>query len=364
MLHVIARKRASHNFTLGIRVLTSYLNINESCTSSSAIMSKNHKLTDFFKPFASPRAKRPLPLDEDQSSITVAQSNRVFHADVTAPEHPAAPGRPSPIRNHALSSPAVPALEKSKQEAQPRPGLGRSASPNDSWSAPARLTSSNSNRQVLKNGQLVIKSSDDEDSTSDSSLDDLNELLTARKPIKEPTPIFVAGDVIPGLDRGTVHKRAQTRVGRLEGRGNTSSTSSTSRLPVIPRYKFSLDSLVRQTQRDTASESDAAKARCLFRASEGAVDAQEMLAQKQEGSTSTALEHIDENLLASVTSGSGEGTDNSLHKVLNTMRRTEALHRAKTWLFFRDGRPQPESQTQPFPTTALTSPCWHVLRKG
>lgn len=306
-------------------------------------MSKNRKLTDFFKPFASQRAKRPLPVDEDQSSITVSQSNQVnsgplnvaVHTDVIAPEHPASP------------------------EAQPCRGPEESALPNDPWGSPSRLMSSSSKRQVLRNGQLVIKSSDDEDSTSDSSLDDLNELLRVRKPTMEPSPISVAGDVISSLDRGTVQTRAQTKAGRLGGRGNSSSTS---RLPVIPRYKFSLDSLVRQTERDTASESDVAKARSLFRASEGAVEAQRMIAQNQDGSTPTALEQVDENLLVSVISGSGEGT--SLHKVLNTMRRTEALHRARSWLFFRDGCPQPEYQTQTFPTDALSLPCWHSLTEG
>lgn len=330
-------------------------------------MSKNRKLTDFFKPFASPRRKRALPVDEDQSSIAVAHSNRVgsgplntaINADATTPEHPDATVLPSAIKDFVLPGPGLPALLRSEPEAQPRPACGGSPSPDDSWVAPSGVASCNSHRQRLKNGQLVIKSSDDEDSTSDSSLDDLNELLTARKPSMKPISISATRDTITRFDRGAVHTRARTKVSRLDGRDNTSSTS---RLPVVPRYKFSLDSLVRQTERDTASESDVAKARSLFGALEGAVDARELLARNQEAPTAYTVEKVDENLLASVISGSGEGT--SLDKVLHTMRRTEALHRARSWLFFQDGRPRPECETQPFPAVALPSPCWHVLTKG
>ena len=132
----------------------------------------------------------------------------------------------------------------------------------------------------------------------------------------------------------------------------------------MPRYKFSLDSLVRKTERDTVSESDVAKARSLFRATECAVEPQGMHPKNHhtEAPTANGPEQVDENLLASVISVSGEGT--SLDKVLNTMRRTEALHQAKSWLFFWDGRPQLKGKPQPFPAEALSSPFWHVLRKG
>lgn len=326
-------------------------------------MSKNRKLTDFFKPFASPRAKRRLSIDHHQSSTTAVRSDQIgagalreaTQTDDIAPEDTAAPvGSIATEGYYSPLSLGLSALENSEQGSQARPGPGEGALPNDAYGAPSQSPSFNSNRQVVRNGQLVIKSSDDEDSTSDSSLDDLDDLLTAQKPMIE---MSAAGDVILSLDRGTVHTRSQTKARQSEGRGHSSSTS---RLPVIPRYKFSLDSLVSQSERDTASESDVAKARSLFRA----VEEQGTLARKNstEASIANGPEQVHETLLASVVSGSGEGT--SLHKVLNTMKRTEALHRAKSWLFFCDGHPLSECKPQPFPTNYLSSPFWRILTEG
>ena len=328
-------------------------------------MPKNRKLTDFFKPFASPRAK---PAPPDQFSIDVAHSDRTgagvldvaFQLDATASEHLATPGGSFMAQECSPPSLVVPALGKTDHNSCAGPGPGGSESPHSSSDEPSRLTAVNSNRQVIRNGRVVIKSSDDEDSTS-SSLDDLDDLLTTRKPMIRSAPVSATGDKIPTLDSVTVGKRAQSMVRRSGAHGHPQSTT---RVPVIPRYKFSLDSLVRQTEKDTASESDMAKARSLFRASEGAVDVQEPLAQRKTTGVCTAIGagQVDENLLASLISGPGVGT--SLDKVLNSMRRTEALLRAKSWVFFRDGRPQPERKPPPFPTRALVRPRWQSLAKG
>lgn len=329
-------------------------------------MSKNRKLTDFFKPFAPSRGKCPLPIDYDQDSITVDQSwsdiwstsPLATQTEVNAAEQTPAAAAQNSIQGHHGSTTASLVVEKGDLS-ETQPSSAGSTSNVGSGFSTSQSTSFKSRKRVVRNGEVVIRSSDDEDSASDSSLDDVDDLLTARKPTLESTPLTAAEDVVSLMDWGPLSASAQTETRQSRNHGHPPFSSP---LPVMPKYKFSLDSLVRQTERDTASEADVAKARSLFRSSQCAM--QEGLDQREPSvaSTVTGPHQLNESLLASVVSISGEGT--ALHKVLHAMKRTEALHRDKSWAFFSGGHPRSVCELQPFPVYGLPSRGWQDLLRG
>ncbi|KAI9880758.1 MAG: hypothetical protein M1830_000647 [Pleopsidium flavum] len=328
-------------------------------------MSKNRKLTDFFKPFAPSRTKRSLPIDGDGDSTAVDRNlpdiwSTSPQKEVNAAEEPAAAASQYSIQGHRYSIPTSPVVEKGDYLEPQLGAAGSTTNGNSSFSA-SQSTSFKSRNRFVRNGEVVIRSSDDEASASDSSLDDVDDLLTARKPMVESSLLTAAEDVNPPTEWGARSTSSQTKTRKSRSRGHLPFSSP---LPVMPKYKFSLDSLVRQTERETASEVDVAKARSLFRSSESAVAVREDSNQGEfsVASTGTGPHELNESLLASVVSGSGEGA--ALHKVLHAMKRTEVLHRGNSWAFFNGGHPLPIREVQPFPVQCLPSQAWQVLLKA
>ena len=338
-------------------------------------MSKNRKLTDFFKPFGSGRPKRPLSIDGDETSTTISHSQRTSRSaapsiatqtEGTTQEHPAAVAAPGSVKKHHVQKATTSFAEKRGHVFETHIGREesfslRADSLRDSCCIPSR-TASLTEQRVMRNGQVVvIRSSDDEDLSSHSSLDDLDGLLITRKLTAESSTLNAVDDVVPNHSHIASHASAPSESRRLRCHGHSSLTSP---LPVIPRYKFSLDSLVEQSEKDTASEADVAQARLQFQASESAFAEQRGLGQQgfSIASTFVGSEQVNECLLESVTSGSGEGAP--LHKVLHAMKRTEALHRAKSWSFFRDGYPCSNGKPPPFAEQAITAGSWQGLLSG
>lgn len=325
-------------------------------------MSKNRKLTEFFISSATLRAKRPLPADDDQASVKDCSdvwriSPSATRKEVEAISRPPAVATHDSIQTHH-SSTLVAIMDPS---GDPQPSL-----PNPSHVNPALSTvqtnSCKDRKRMMKDGEVVIRSSDDEDSASDSSLVDVDNLLIAQRPTLKPSLLKgAADDIIPPLDR-----LANPKSIRITSRkpAKPRQPTSSSPMPLMPKYKYSLDSLVNQAERDTASEVDVERARSRIESSDcaGGEPTGSGQANFVVASTGSTSDQLDESLLASVIPASGEGA--AFSKVLQAMKRTEALHRGKIWAFFSSGQPRSICDLRPFPVHAFPLPGWQDLLKG
>ena len=185
-----------------------------------------------------------------------------------------------------------------------------------------------------------IKSSDDEASDTDSSLDDLDDLLAQQHASTANTTITSS----PSLPYRTELSHAH-RVVR-----------PSSAVPVTKKYKFSLASLVRQTERDVLSEAHLAKA-------ESSLNRGRTRGETSEARSNASKDGLDTSLLQTVVNedeGRGE-----MQKVLHAMKRTEALSRPLAWYFFEPKTLRDESPRMPFPKINKTEePDWRRILNG
>ncbi|KAI9787903.1 MAG: hypothetical protein M1816_007389 [Peltula sp. TS41687] len=172
--------------------------------------------------------------------------------------------------------------------------------------APASLNlSTNDGPRVALRGKLVIKSSDDEGDDSDSSLENLDTLL--------------------GISNKPLGSRRKEDVARL----------SSPEL-VVPTYKFSLGSLLNQTEKDAAAEADILEARATLAIPDPTAGSpnEPTKTSHVEGAKDKDRGEDGEELLASVVKG--QGGQGHLQKIMHAMNRTEALNRPRAWYFFEE----------------------------
>lgn len=318
-------------------------------------MAKNAKLTDFFKAFVPSGLKRRLPLDEEYDSIHV--------------DSPTIDGTGKSLStSDALADEQTPQLLNfaaglgSADQAVAGLGLPHSQSANGtSRVTPAAGPPRAMEQRVIKNGQVIIKSSDDEDSSSCSSLENLDQLLGATKSSPQTHLPQAAKAGGPSTSPALRQRAARKPPGQ---RGISAWVSASARLPDAPRYKFSLDSLVQQSERDTAGELDVAEARSMFNTPVdgpilGNTQGQQDRLTRSNVATS---QKVEEGLLQSVVLDSEEGS--SFQKVLDAMRRTEALRRSSSWSFFQAGNPHSNTKLNPFPIGLLDAQGWGRLLTG
>ena len=308
------------------------------------IMYKNRNITDFFKPFAQPRTKRPLPEDDPEETIAVAQP-RLAPAKIKS--QPREPTETSdlpedllkPSSQLSLDDKADSPLSSALSSAPPTDASNADGSDEESTSTPTRAQfdppSSQtpvlaSSQRVVKNGEVVIRNSDDE-SDSDASLDDIDDILTAHKPPARSSPptendmacIPTSGRATGGNSNGKKRKTRAT---------DYSDDPFSSTLPVVPKYKFSLETLVAQARKDDAAEATFAHAQSLL-SRPGQYDIQGDGARDKQGLRSAAFGgKLDAGLMATVMKEQGE--ENDIEKLMSAMQRTEALSQAKVWSFF------------------------------
>lgn len=261
-------------------------------------MSGNRKVTDFFRSAASQRS-RTQDSQFEEETIQVAQPL------------PASISRSKDKDNVAVQ------------------GASRRSIP-----LPSLKASSKDAPQVPLHGKVVIRSSDDEGDDSDSSLENLDNLL--------------------GISNRPVGSRQNEDMGQLS-----------SPALITPKYKFSLGSLLDQTEKDAAVEADISEARAALALPDPTADS-------PKGSTKTSKltvqrgghkdgEEADEELLASVVKEQGGQRD--LQKLIHAMNRTEALNRSKAWYFFKEGSADSRRQVQDCPE-CIPSVRWQSMMRG
>lgn len=202
-------------------------------------------------------------------------------------------------------------------------------------------TSLMSSQRVVKNGEVVIRNSDNE-SDSDSSLEDLNDLLLleGRKHRGKSSSPEYQSPALP-LNRNAEDGRRMST--RRRTKTDKVAAPLCSALPVQPKkYRFDLESLARHRKQEEASVEDIARANAMLRSFEqkkaSASGNSEAVSTK--GPFDAAFidmvmkEHRDED---------------EIGRLKAAIQRTEALHHGKVWSFFDEQAEEPLFEQADFP---------------
>ena len=325
-------------------------------------MYKNTSILNYFKAFAQPprRAKRSLPEDNVQESrairrarSTTPKEHQETQARVREGQHLGQGlGRTSLTRSSSRQPPSVQA-EEPTDNATNAPtfrvetsGIPPTPVPKDPMLQSADVlgsqgTSLMSSQRVVKNGEIVIRNSDGE-SDSDSSLEDLNDLLLFedRKPREGPSypePISSAWS----LNRNAVDESHMST--RRRAKVDNAAEPLRSALPLQPKkYKFDLESLAQHREQEEASVENMARANAMLRSFEQ----QKLSASGNVGAASTNgpfhASVIDVVLKE-------HGGEDDISRLKAAIERTEALHHGKSWCFFVKHEEQPLFEQVEFP---------------
>ncbi|KAI4128344.1 MAG: hypothetical protein LQ338_002789 [Usnochroma carphineum] len=319
-------------------------------------------ITDFFKPSAFPQQTKRLPPDAELEKPRPSQrsrSNTPHAAEYSTSERP----KPStastdtilissqssaPSSSHDVPSSAPEELPRQISAISTVKAKGTlPASPLLSDVALSQAPVISSSQRITKNGEVVIRDSDEDRSDSESSLEDIDDLLGRRKPPAESSS--VSEDVLPPVPSppATRSKSGKSAVG-----GHTRSAAATanhSPTPIaIPKYKFSLNALIKQRRKDEDSRAIIENAQNLLL---------EGLEEQKPSSTGTPNAALDENLLATVIKNDDD--EGNMDRLMAAIERTDALDQQKTWSFFRDKDDGVDAEPAECPTVA--DPYWRSI---
>jgi len=224
-------------------------------------------------------------------------------------------------------------------EVQPEPLKATAAfddAPSPSPPPPTASVMSSLPNKARPSSQRVIKSSDDEDSESgsDDSLVDLADLLQSRSTTYRPQ---------------TTTQKTQTPPRSKASRGSSNYLTSPLSLQPKNKYRFGLKALVSQSQKHAATEASAQRVQGILDDKSAGVAA----AQEDEREAHSSL-------LGSVIT---ETDGNGVEKVLQAVRRTEAIQAEKCWYFFDPQGETPRQDPRIFPAECATEPWQKKLVK-
>ncbi|TKA79618.1 hypothetical protein B0A49_00965 [Cryomyces minteri] len=354
----------------------------------------NRDITDFFKPFMTPRPKRAA--DELYEDISAEQSDpkrrigtsphlKERHVNIairnehestkratpTPPQRGTPEATSKPTSRDSAGSPAPPSsslasVSSGTTASQSLPTLPTPEAAangevqntlNTSFSSlsslpPSSQITSSSSRRVIHHGLIAVKSSDSEDEDSDSSLEDLDEMI-----VRSRTTLPSPPETTPRTNTPIAMKyQLRNRDGRSSG-----AARSTLQLPSPPetKYKFSLNSLVAQSKKHTVAEARITKAKALLELSDG-TDTPELddAGVVRDGSGANDMEVR----LTAAVSGDGQ-EDDTAQRVLQAVKRTEGLLQEKVWHLFNEGE-RNERSWEPFPRDSLSMAGWTTVLKG
>lgn len=202
-------------------------------------------------------------------------------------------------------------------------------------------TSLMSSQRVVKNGEVVIRNSDGE-SDSDTTLEDLNDLLLlgGRNPRGEPSLAEAQSSALPVNGNAEDGRRLSSR-----RRTKTDKVAAPlhSALPVQPKkYRFDLESLAKHRKQEDASNQDFVRANTMLRSFEQ----QEASASGDVGAA-PKMGLVDATFIDIVMKE--HGNDDEISRLKAAIQRTEALHQGKSWSFFNEQAVEPLFEQSDFP---------------
>lgn len=205
-----------------------------------------------------------------------------------------------------------------------------------------------SSQRVTRNGEVMIRNSDDEGSDSGSSLGDIDDLLQSKKR-SDPmvsSPLTELGSSTSGYTERSSPKVACRTRSRTSATVPKDTMRRQSPPPHTPKYRFDLGTLVQRSVKYEKAEACMSKAREALESIErrGASRAAEVSLDPLGNGD------VDAALITSALKGRGES--NEVEKLLSAIHRTEALQREKSWSFFEDGE-ESDPSLAVFPTGRL-----------
>ncbi|MCJ1387310.1 hypothetical protein MMC18_000151 [Xylographa bjoerkii] len=284
-------------------------------------MFKNRNITDFFKPFASPRPAKRARYNEDEHTKDFQTQAPVYSSSPRLAVR--AKNAPTDVR------PLVEDLTTSSLSSPPSDDSTLFIPDDIPRDVDQDFVSSitfpvvASSQRVSRNGEIMIRNSDD-DTDSEVSLEDIGDILVGKKSTFMSSPPTEPD--LPTIPTGT-----RTR---FSGQNEKSSFSRNTRagrvaptLPASTQYKFSLASLVAKAEQDDATDEGTTQARRLIESLEDRRAALEANIDHDQG-----IKDLDTGVLASVMENQGD--DGTIGKLMQAIERTEALSMQKCWSFF------------------------------
>ena len=333
---------------------------------------RTSSITDFFKPSAQPQsAKRSAPDNDIELSAArrKSRSNNLKSAQFSTLEQTTGneqtQGLPSSSIRSIDAVCSSGATRIAHHEANSISHDNSAQKSGDSTAESFSFSSSQgliipSSQRIVKNGKVMIRNSDDEDSESDSSLRDIDDMLGSRKAPTEAasSPLTEPGSAIPtpvgscateADNKNTRTTRASTGIRKKPARSRSTS-------PRVPRYKFDLQSLVKRSRKDEVSEAGMAQAKSVL---EDIGRLEETVVEETNKETAHVTA-VNPSMITSVVKGHGDGND--ANRLMMAIQRTEALQIENSWSFF-DAEDEPSDIAQPlWPHLAPRS--WHHMLEG
>ena len=213
---------------------------------------------------------------------------------------------------------------------------------------------SSSARRIKSSGEVVVKNSDSEDGDSDSSLEDIDQMMTRQK---AASALASFQHSIDAQRPGKPVSPPLTRTRDVTTKhSNRATLKSESQRP----YRFSLSSLVNQSDKDTAAKERVKRAKSALEAENEEARKDAEARNKAAAADASGDGVIDEAYFASIVDGSDAEEDPQ--RVIAAMRRTEALQQDLTWYFF-DEKANPFWKREPFPSQVLPETGWMTALK-
>ncbi|KAI9711505.1 MAG: hypothetical protein M1820_002068 [Bogoriella megaspora] len=345
-------------------------------------MTSNRKLTDFFRPYVQDQGKRSAP----DFQITISGSKKIHSSQVSWAEQrelsSSSPPSRAPVQPPWHPLRRAPSGSSTEDEAEtqdivasldgttdkddagkPREEKGTisngqaigaskvqpSANPSfrselTSFTSISSLTPPpSSGRKVKSSGEVVVPNSDSEEGDSDSSLEDLDDIIFRKK----------AATMLDSFQKPKAPESSKPKSPPPMPRTRGTTSKQNFRKPAPTKsYKFDLKKLVSQVDKDAAASERIEKARGDLEHSKEEAKQQEAARKAEEDNGASV---VDEAYLASMIDGS-DAEDNQ-QRVMQAMRRTDAFHREPTWSFFKQ-EPVSETRRKPFPTKSLPQSGW------
>lgn len=287
---------------------------------------------------------RPKFQTKDFVSLSImvnnSQSIRNFFAPrqpvkTTTPPATSSPSRHSSASNSNASAPETPATVNSTHPLSsavqgPTSSLSPPPPSSDAMvsSTPAAAATPNVDSSAGKSSRIVRSSDSEDNSDSDSSLEDLSTIIGAKNSAQQASPPTTIDKAAPSTP--TAQRTKKEPYNFLK-----------SPLMVQPKYKFDLKSLVKEAEHDVATEASSKRVKAMMAPPE------ERDAEIGNHLDSSKLTHGA--LLESVVAGKEDG---GMQKVQRALMRTEATSVNKCWHFF-DTQKSSKPARRPFPSKAV-----------
>jgi hypothetical protein len=278
-------------------------------------MSQSRSITDFFKRPAFSLTKQDIHSVSNPSEALTASPQSSDSSPLTKPSSSFLAIGDSPQTPDGPASQLKESLQSSVQDTSPKPTPQQSFQSSNGTVVgdPSSGLSFNSSQRIVKNGKEVVISSDGEDTDSIASFEQLEDpLLMFLRP--NPTAASETREAENSVGDSEMALHSQ----RLKDTKKSSNAKSSK--VSVPQYKFSLDDLVTQAVDDNETEATIARLKAV---------------REDESSSkpdTPPSRHLNEGML---TSALGDQDDElGLQRLLDAVRRTEALEIEKFWSFF------------------------------